>query len=211
MRMHHVKLTENLRTIADMIPEHARVLDIGCARGHLLAWLTHHKSVHGRGIELSNEKVQYAISRGLSVVQGDAEVDIHHYQHDAYDYIILNQILQQMRDPVQMLKQASHIARHVIVSVPNFGHWRNRWYFAWHGRMPVTKQLSYQWYETPNIHFCTLRDFSDFVTMLELRIDHTMIQSAHYMPDALMQNAWCANVFGQKGIFLLSRGADQAS
>jgi methionine biosynthesis protein MetW len=200
-----ITLSYNLQTIADLIPENAKVLDIGCAKGNLLAWLALHKNVQGRGIELHKEKVQEAIARGLSVVQGDAEEDLPHYQDKAYDVIILNQILQQMRDPVAALSHAARIAEHIIISVPNFGHWRSRWYFTWHGKMPVTSQLDYQWYETPNIHFCTLRDFAAFVNMLGLKIDQQHVLTSPFLPPAIANHAWISNVFGEKGIFLISK------
>jgi methionine biosynthesis protein MetW len=200
-----IALTPNLQTIAGMIPASVTVLDIGCAKGNLLAWLAAHKQVRGRGIDVDKESVQAAIARGLSVVQGDAEEDLEHYQEDAYDYIILNQILQQMKDPVAALKHAARVARHVIISVPNFGHWQSRWYLAWHGKMPVTSQLDYQWYETPNIHFCTLRDFAAFTEMLGLKIDQRHVLTSPALPPALANLPWISNVLGEKGIFLLSR------
>jgi methionine biosynthesis protein MetW len=197
-------LTTNLQTIADFIPHGITLLDIGCAKGNLLAWLAEHKQVKGRGIEINKDKVQEAISRGLSVVQGDAEYDLIHYQDGAYDYIILNQILQQMSDPVAVLRNAARVARHIIVSVPNFGHWRSRWYLAWHGKMPVTSQLDYEWYETPNIHFCTLRDFTAFVKMLHLKVDRQEVLTSLPLPPTIANRPWVSNMLGEKGIFLLS-------
>ncbi len=175
--MDYSKLSPNLQTIAAFVPKGASVLDIGCAKGNLLLWLKENKAVAGRGIEISNEKVQATISMGLSVIQGDAEQDIAHYPDNSYDYIILNGILQQMQNPVAMMQHATRVAKYIIISVPNFGHIRNRWYLAWHGKMPVTKQLNYEWFETPNIHFCTLRDFDNFLDMLGLRIAKQIILS----------------------------------
>jgi methionine biosynthesis protein MetW len=198
-------LSSNLQTIADLIPMGAKVLDIGCSRGNLLAWLAVHKGVQGRGIELHKDKVQEAIARGISVVQGDAEEDLPHYQDSAYDVIILNQILQQMRDPVAALTHAARVAERIIISVPNFGHWRSRWYFSWHGKMPVTSQLDYEWYETPNIHFCTLRDFAAFVDMLGLQIERKHVLTSPIFPSSIANHPWISNLFGEKGIFLLSK------
>ena len=200
-----ITLTANLQTIAEMIPAGVKLLDIGCAKGNLLAWLAIHKQVQGRGIDIDKDKVQSAIARGLSVVQGDAEEDLPHYPDDAYDFIILNQILQQMKHPVAVLSHAARVAKHVIVSVPNFGHWQSRWYLAWHGKMPVTSQLDYQWYETPNIHFCTLKDFALFTEMLNLKIERRYVLTAPALPPLLANIAWISNLLGEKGIFLLSR------
>ncbi len=200
-----IPLTANLQIIAEMIPTSVKLLDIGCAKGNLLAWLARHRQVQGRGVDIDKDKVQDAIARGLSVVQGDAEEDLPHYPDDSYDFIILNQILQQMQDPVAALRHAARVAKHVIVSVPNFGHWQSRWYLAWHGRMPVTSQLDYQWYETPNIHFCTLRDFVAFTEMLNLKIERRHVLTAPALPSFLATLPWVTNLFGEKGIFLLSR------
>jgi methionine biosynthesis protein MetW len=203
--MEPVPLSPNLQTIASLIPAQAKVLDIGCSKGHLLSWLALHKSVRGRGIEICKDKVQEALANGLSVVQGDAEEDLPHYQDGAYDYIILNQILQQMNDPVNTLTHAGRVAKNIIVSVPNFGHWRIRWYLAWHGKMPVTRQLYYQWYETPNIRFCTLKDFVIFSKMLGFKIERREVLTAPALPAFLARRPWISNLLGEKGIFLLSR------
>ncbi len=198
-------LSENLQAIASLIPQDVRVLDVGCSKGHLLRWLADNKCVQGRGIEICKDKVQAAIADGLSVVQGNVEEDLPHYQDGAYDYIVLNQILQQMADPVAVLTHAARVAGKIIVSVPNFGHWRNRWYLAMNGRMPVTSQLDYEWYETPNIHFCTLKDFTAFADMLGLRIERQVVLSHSGLPGALMRYPRVSNLFGEKGVFLLSR------
>lgn len=197
-------LPNQLGVIADMIPAEVKLLDVGCSQGHLLKWLSEHKQIRGRGIDICNDKVQGAIADGLSVVQGDVEEDLPHYQDNAYDYIILNQILQQMNDPVAVLSHAARVARYIIVSVPNFGHWRNRWYLATHGKMPVTSQLDYEWYETPNIHFCTLRDFTAFVEMLGLHIERQIILTDTGRPHPLGRLPALANLFGSRGVFLLS-------
>ncbi len=205
INMDYTQLSPNLQTIAALIPHGATMLDIGCAKGNLLLWLKENRGVHGRGIEVDNEKVQATIAQGLSVIQGNAEEDISHYPDNSYDYIILNGILQQMQNPVEMMQQAARVARYIIISVPNFGHIRNRWYLAMHGKMPVTKQLNYEWYETPNIHFCTLGDFSNFINMLGLRVNSQMILSSPKLPQSLMRCPWLANLVGEKGVFLLEK------
>jgi methionine biosynthesis protein MetW len=203
--MDYNQLSPNLQIIASLIPNDARVLDIGCAKGNLLLWLKNNKAVQGRGIELDNTKVQGTIAQGLSVIQGNAEEDIAHYPDDSYDYVILNGILQQMQNPVAMMQHSSRVARRIIISVPNFGHIRNRWYLAYHGKMPVTKQLNYEWFETPNIHFCTLRDFESFVNMLGLKVQKHMIITSPRLPKIIKRSALANNLFGEKGVFLLER------
>lgn len=197
-------LSENKRIIAGFVPQHARILDIGCGEGNLLAWLAEHKHVSGQGIELDNIYVQRAIARGLSVVQGDAETDIAFYQDKIYDVVIMNQSLQMMHDPKKMLREAARVGRKVIVSVPNFGYWYNRFYLSIYGKMPVSKQLDYAWYETPNIHFCTLKDFVHLCRELRLRIEKSDVLIPFPMHRALSNTARFSNIFAQKGVFLLS-------
>src|SRR5947207_2431009 len=136
-------LRPDLQAIADMVEPGSSLLDIGCGEGDLLAWLQENKKVSGRGIELSQGGVNRCITRGLSVIQGDADADLQYYPNQAYDYAVLGQTLQTLKNPKEVLEQLVRIARHAIVSVPNFGHWKNRMYLTLVGRMPVTKTLSY--------------------------------------------------------------------
>ncbi len=197
-------LSANHQIIADFIPHDAKILDIGCGRGALMAWLAEHKGVSGQGIDLDNDVVQDAIAAGLSVVQGDAEADIAYYQDDSYDYVLMNQSLQMMRHPEVMLREAARVGKKVIVSVPNFGYWYNRFYLGWHGRMPVSKQLNYEWYETPNIHFCTLKDFVRLCGALDIKVEKQAVLLPFGLPQSLATMPWISNLFGQKGVFLLS-------
>jgi methionine biosynthesis protein MetW len=199
------KLRPDLQAIADLVPAGSTVLDIGCGEGELLAWLASQKSAEGRGLELSQAGVNASIARGLSVVQGDADTDLSHYPDGAYDYVILSQTLQTMRYPKEVLENLVRIGKHAIVSVPNFGYWKNRLYLLFNGRMPVTKTLSYEWYDTPNIHFCTL---SDFVALCEFM--HITVEKRVYVDDTGTRSSFqgrgglLANVFGEQGIFMLS-------
>ncbi|BBK39374.1 methionine biosynthesis MetW [Allostella sp. ATCC 35155] len=152
-------LRVDLQIIADMIPEGARVLDVGCEDGALLAHLVRGKNVDGRGVELSQAGVNVCVSNGLSVIQGDADTDLGGYPSDVFDFVVLSQTLQATRDPKGVLADLVRIGRRAVVSFPNFGHWRVRWHLLTRGRMPVTRHLTYQWYDTPNIHFCTILDF----------------------------------------------------
>ncbi len=147
------------RIIADLIPQGAKVLDIGCGDGSLLALLQDEKHVDGRGIEISQKGVSEAVSRGLSVVQGDADEDLTHYPDSSFDYVILSQTIQATRAPNLVLAEMLRIGHEAIVTFPNFGYWRMRANLTLKGTMPVTKELPYSWYDTPNIHFCTIRDF----------------------------------------------------
>ena len=198
-------LRPDLLAIADMVQPGSSLLDIGCGDGELLLWLHEHKKVSGRGIELSQSGVNRSIARGLSVIQGDAEADLQYYPDQAYDYAVLGQTIQTLRQPDEVLRQLVRIARHAIVSVPNFGHWKNRLYLLFNGRMPVTKALSYQWYDTPNIHFCTITDFVQLCEKLNMVIEKQLYVTNQGVPNYFNNKGFFANVFGEQGIFMIRR------
>lgn len=198
-------LRPDLKAIADLVMPESSLLDVGCGEGDLLAWLQAEKKVSGRGIELSQQGVNRSIARGLSVIQGDADTDLQYYPDQAYDYAILSQTLQTLRDPKAVVEQLVRIAKHAIVSVPNFGHWKNRLYLALNGRMPVTSTLSYQWYDTPNIHFCTITDFVNLCEMLGLTIEQRLYVSHQGVPATFYNKGMLANLFGEQGIFMIRK------
>jgi methionine biosynthesis protein MetW len=162
---------EDFREILRLVRPGSRVLEIGCGEGALLELLANEKQIDGRGLEISPDGVSACLARGLAVVQGDADRDLTDYPAQAFDYAILSQTLQQTRDPRQVLTELLRIAGRAIVSLPNFGHWRVRWSLVTHGRMPVTKDLPDPWWSTPNIHLCTLGDFTDLCRDLGVRIE----------------------------------------
>src|SRR5829696_5758319 len=153
------ELRRDLRLIADMIEPGTRVLDIGCGDGALLAYLAREKSVDARGIELSQSGVNACVRHGLSVIQGDADSDLDAFPNDAFDVVVLSRTLQATRQPRHVLEALLRIGKRAIVSFPNFGFWRVRLSLMFRGRMPVTELLNSPWYDTPNIHLCTIRDF----------------------------------------------------
>ena len=161
----------DLMLIASLVEQGTRVLDIGCGNGELMELLVAERSVDARGLELSQQGVNACVSRGLAVVQGNADTDLSYYPDQGFDTVILSQTLQATRRPKEVLQEMSRIGSKLIVSIPNFGHWRIRLALALRGRMPETQALSATWYETANIHLCSMLDLTDLCDELSLRVE----------------------------------------
>ncbi|TQV83391.1 methionine biosynthesis protein MetW [Denitrobaculum tricleocarpae] len=198
------ELRADLKLISDMIEKGSRVLDIGCEDGALLEYLFREKQVTGRGIELSQAGVNACVARGLSVIQGNADTDLGNYPDDAFDYAVLSQTLQAVHAPHLVLEQLARIGRKTIVSFPNFGYWKVRRRLLLQGRMPVTRVLPAQWYETPNIHLCTIRDFLLLCEDLNVEVERSLILDERGRMTTA-RSLWWANLIGQQAIFLLRR------
>jgi methionine biosynthesis protein MetW len=192
--------------MADMVEPGARVLDIGCGDGSLLALLRDRRGTDGRGIELSREGVSECLAKGLPVIQGDADTDLADYPDDAFDYVILSQTIQATRQPKVVLEHLLRIGRRAVVSFPNFGHWRVRLDLALYGRMPVTKNMPYSWYDTPNIHFCTIRDFVALCREVGAKTERAVALDSGGNPIRVTLPWWAWNLFGEQAVFLLRRG-----
>lgn len=191
--------------IAEMVERGARVIDIGCGNGELLSLLEMERDVDGRGVELKQSNVNLCVARGLSVIQGDADLDLVHYPDKSFDYAILSQTLQAMRHPRNVLEQLLRIGRHAIVSFPNFGHWRIRLQFLVQGRMPVTPNLPEPWYETQNIHHCTIKDFLALCDEVEAKVERSVALNAYGKRMGINLPLIWHNLIGEQAVFLLRR------
>jgi len=199
------ELRGDLALVAEIVEPRSRVLDVGCGEGELLAFLARTKGVDGRGIELSQSGVNACVRHGLSVIQGDADSDLADYPSDAFDYVVLSQTLQATRNPRRVVEQLVRIGRRAIVSFPNFGHWRIRLHLLLRGRMPVTHLLQHDWYDTPNIHLCTVHDFVSLTTALGVTIEKSVTLDRFGRPFALEPSGTLANLLAEQGLFVLSR------
>ena len=160
----------DLSIIADWIRPGSRVLDLGCGDGTLLAWLAETKQASGYGIEIDDDDITECIRNGINVIHMDLNEGLSEFDDDSFDYVVLSLTLQAMRRPDRILREMMRVGTEGIVTFPNFGHWRARVQLALAGRMPVTRSLPNEWYDTPNIHLCTIRDFEDLCRMSRLRV-----------------------------------------
>jgi methionine biosynthesis protein MetW len=191
--------------IAQMVAQDSRVLDVGCGDGALLQLLADTKQVDGRGIEVSRERVNACVARGLSVIQGDADRDLDDYPEGAFDYAILSLTIQATRQPKTVLEQLLRIGRRAIVSFPNFGHWRVRSQLLLTGRMPVNEHLPDSWYVSPNAHLCTIKDFVDLCRVVDARVERAVAFNSWGRQLGTWIPLTAHNMLGEKAVFMLTR------
>tara|TARA_B100001057_G_scaffold315814_1_gene315960 strand:- start:409 stop:1005 length:597 start_codon:yes stop_codon:yes gene_type:complete len=191
------------KIISDIITENTRVLDVGCNDGSFMEFLKKNKNVDIRGIEISKEKVQTCVSKGLTVIEGDAELDLKQFPDKSFDYVVLGQTLQAFINPEIVIKELLRVGKKAIVTIPNFGHWKVRLNLLIQGTMPVTKTLPNDWYNTPNIHMCTIKDFFEFSKTMNFKIFKSFALMNKNVSTINNLNLSLKNLFCELGIFLI--------
>ena len=199
------KNRQDFLVINDMVTNNSKVLDVGCDDGSLLKMLQESKNVDARGIEISAEGVNTCLAKGLSAVQGDANLDLEMYPENSFDFVILSKTLQSMIEPKKTLEELLRIGKNAIVSIPNFAHWKVRLYLLLHGQMPVTPSLPDTWYNTENIHLCTINDFINLCEELEIQIIKSVVLDKKGNLLNFANRIKSVNLIGEQGIFLLKR------
>jgi len=199
------KIRHDLEIIASFIKPKSRVLDIGCGNGELLKFLVDVKNVDGSGLEISQKQVSKALQNGLSVIHGDAEEDLSIYPDLSFDYAILSQTIQATHNPPKILQEMLRISHFAIISLPNFAYYKNRFHLLLKGTMPVSKTIPFQWYETPNIHFCSIRDFLNLCQKMRFEIEKKVFLTALSKMPLFLEFGGLANIFAEFGIFLITK------
>jgi methionine biosynthesis protein MetW len=193
------------KIIVDLIEEKTRVLDVGCNDGTLMESLKKNKNVDVRGIEISKDKVQICISKGLTVIEGNAELDLKQFPNDSFDYVVLGQTLQAFVNPEIVIKELLRVGKKAIITIPNFGHWKVRLNLLIKGTMPITESLPNDWYNTPNIHMCTIKDFVKFSKIINFKIFKSLALTNKNISNIGNSNLFYKNLFAELGIFLIEK------
>ena len=193
------------KIIADIIEKNSSILDVGCDDGNLMEFLKANKSTNIRGIEISKEKVQTCIAKGLTVIEGNAEFDLKQFPNNSFDYVVLGQTLQAFINPEIVINELLRVGKKAIVTIPNFGHWRVRLNLLIKGTMPITNTLPNNWYNTPNIHMCTIKDFVKFSKIINFRIFKSLALINKNVSNINSSNLFFKNFFGELGIFLIEK------
>jgi len=196
-------MKKEFEVISKIIQSNKRVLDIGCGDGLLMEYLKNHQQNDVRGLEPQKELVQKSIAKGLSVIEGDAEKELFQFPKKSFDYVVLSQTLQAFFNPEEVLNQLLRIGKQTIVTIPNFGYWKVRLHLLFKGTMPVTKNLPNEWYNTPNLHMCTIQDFVNFCEEKNIKIDRSLCLTDEKISEITKNNMFFKNIFSQLGIFLI--------
>ena len=202
--MKNLKMKKEFKVIADLLPNNTRVLDVGCGDGSLMNLLVKEKNIEVRGLELEKQNVQECIYKGLPVIQGDAETELYQFPDKSFDYVVLSQTLQAFYNPDKVLKELLRIGKSVVISIPNFGYWKVRTNLLFFGKMPVNKTIPYKWYNTPNLHMCTIKDLFNYCDSQNISIKKVIGVNEDETSLINKGNLELKNFFSKLGIFLIA-------
>ena len=198
-------MKNEFKVISDLIEDNKKVLDVGCADGTLMQFLKENKNINVRGLEISKDKVQECIAKGLTVIEGNAEKDLKQFPDKSFDYVVLSQTLQAFLSPELVLDELLRVGKKAIVTIPNFGNWKVRLHLLFKGTMPITKSLPEQWHSTPNLHMCTIKDFVNFIKSKEIKMIKTLALNNNNVSNITNNNLGIKNLFADLGIFLIEK------
>ena len=198
-------MKNEFKVISDLIEDNKKVLDVGCADGTLMQFLKENKNINVRGLEISKDKVQECIAKGLTVIEGNAEKDLKQFPDKSFDYVVLSQTLQAFLSPELVLDELLRVGKKAIVTIPNFGNWKVRLHLLFKGTMPITKSLPEQWHSTPNLHMCTIKDFVNFIKSKEIKMIKTLALNNNNVSNITNNNLGNKNLFADLGIFLIEK------
>ena len=198
-------MKNEFKVISDLIEDNKKVLDVGCADGTLMQYLKENKNINVRGLEISKDKVQECIAKGLTVIEGNAEKDLKQFPDKSFDYVVLSQTLQAFLSPELVLDELLRVGKKAIVTIPNFGNWKVRLHLLFKGTMPITKSLPEQWHSTPNLHMCTIKDFVNFIKSKEIKMIKTLALNNNNVSNITNNNLETKNLFADLGIFLIEK------
>jgi methionine biosynthesis protein MetW len=201
--MKNLKMKKEFKVIADLLPNDTRVLDVGCGDGSLMNLLVKEKNIEVRGLELEKQNVQECIYKGLPVIQGNAETELYQFPEKSFDYVVLSQTLQAFYNPDKVLKELLRIGKSVVISIPNFGYWKVRTSLLFFGKMPVTKTLPNKWYNTPNLHMCSIKDLFNYCDDQNINIKKVIGINEDSTSLINKDNLELKNFFSKLGIFLI--------
>jgi methionine biosynthesis protein MetW len=198
-------MKQEFKIIADLVDKNTRVLDVGCGDGTLMEFLKKNKEIDIRGIEISKNNVQKCVEKGLTVIEGDAEKDLSQFPNSSFDFVILSQTLQAFLRPEIVINELLRVGKKAIVTVPNFGFWKIRLNLLIKGTMPVTKNLPDEWYNTPNLHMCTIKDFFNFCDNRKIKLDKSLALRNEKTSSISNINLNIKNLSAELGIFLIEK------
>ena len=198
-------MKKEFKIISELIENNTRVLDVGCGDGTLMKYLKDAKNIDTRGLEISKNNVQNCISKGLSIIEGNAEKDLHQFPNLSFDYVVLSQTLQAFYNPEKVIDDLLRVANKAIVTIPNFGYWKVRLHLLFKGTMPITKNLPAEWYNTPNLHMCTIKDFFNFCSKKNIELYKSIALNGEKTSKINKTNLSIKNFYSELGIFLIKK------